>query len=77
MRLHFQIKQKSMIFQFLQCHGGLLFFEHVPINASNSKFNEPNHKEFCINIVDKKKNSDWNVSLQTNYYVVNWHRSTS
>ena len=26
MRLHFQIKQKSVIFQFLQCHGGLLLF---------------------------------------------------
>ena len=29
MRLHFQIKQTFVIFQFLQCHGGLLFFEHV------------------------------------------------
>ena len=31
MRLHFQIKQKFVIFQFLQCQGGLLFVEHVPL----------------------------------------------
>ena len=24
LRLHFQMKQKFVIFQFLQCHGGLL-----------------------------------------------------
>ena len=29
MKLHFQIKQKFVIFNFLQCHGGLLFFVHV------------------------------------------------
>ena len=26
MRLHSQIKQMFVIFQFLKCHGGLLFF---------------------------------------------------
>ena len=29
MRLHFQIQQKFVSFQFLQCHGGLPFFEHI------------------------------------------------
>ena len=36
MRLHFQIKQKFVIFQFLQCHGGLLFFEHVLMSETHS-----------------------------------------
>ena len=30
MRLHFQIKQKFVIFQFLQCYKGLLFFLTSP-----------------------------------------------
>ena len=35
-------------------------------NSSNYKFTQLYHKEFGINIIDKKGSSDWNVSLQTN-----------
>ena len=41
-------------------------------NASNSKFTQSNHKDFCINITDKKNNSHWNVSLQTNDCVITY-----
>ena len=34
LRLHFQIKQNFLIFQFLQCDGGVLFFEQVYLETN-------------------------------------------
>ena len=39
---------------------------------NNSKFTQSDHKEFCINITEKKNNSDWNVSLETNDCVITY-----
>ena len=41
-------------------------------SPNNSKFTQSDHKEFCINITEKKNNSDWNVSLETNDCVITY-----